>query len=138
MIGVARTGLEPEDVAAIERAAEEYLAAMRAQDWKRVTQSFAEDAVRVPPHEVPHSGRAAIEAWLVGIDELISYELERDVLAGADGLAYARGRYSITLRLDGMSDPISDEGDYLEIWRKDPDGRWRATDAIWNTRLPAR
>ncbi len=129
-------GLTPDDVAAIERAADAYVAAMNAGDWKLVAQSFAEDAVRIPPHEEPHHGRDAIEAWLGGIEELISYELTRDAIGGAEGFAYVRGRYAITLRPAGAPGPISDEGDFLEIWRREPDGVWRVAEATWNTRLP--
>jgi uncharacterized protein (TIGR02246 family) len=129
-------GLTADEVEAIEEASDAYLAAMRAGDWSRVAQSFTDDGVRVPPHEHPHQGRAALEDWLKGIDELISYELTRDALDGADGFAYIRGKYTITLRPKGAPAPISDEGDYLEVWRREPDGAWRAAVGIWNTRTP--
>lgn len=129
-------GLTPDDVVAIERAADAYVAAMNAGDWKLVARSFTEDAVRIPPHEEPHQQRDAIEAWLGGIEELIAYELTRDAIDGADGFAYVRGRYAITLRPAGVPGPISDQGDFLEIWRREPDGVWRVAEAIWNTRLP--
>ena len=130
------SGLMTDEVAAVERSADAYVAAMNAADWNLVSQSFAEDAVRVPPHEEPHRGRDAIEAWLGGIEELISYELTRDAIDGADGFAYVRGRYAITLRPAGAPGPISDEGDFLEIWRREVDGVWRVAEAMWNTRLP--
>lgn len=129
-------GLKPDDVAAVERAADAYVAAMNAGDWKLVSHSFAEDAVRIPPHEEPHQGRDAIEGWLGGMEELISYELTRDAIDGADGFAYVRGRYAITLRPAGAPGPVSDQGDFFEIWRREPDGVWRVAEAIWNTRLP--
>ena len=128
--------LTAEEVAAVEAAADAYLAAMRAGDWALVARSFADDAVRIPPHEEPHRGRDAIEAWLGGIEELSSYELTRDRIEGADGLAYVRGRYAITLRPVGAPGPVSDEGDFLEVWRREPDGAWRVAEAIWNTRQP--
>lgn len=124
------------DVAAVEGAADTYVAAMNAEDWPLVAQSFTEDAVRVPPHEEPHRGREAIAAWLGGIEELTSYELTRDKIDGADGFAYVRGSYTITLRPRGAPGPISDEGDFLEVWRREPDGAWRVAEAIWNTRVP--
>jgi uncharacterized protein (TIGR02246 family) len=130
------SGLTTDHVAGVERAADAYVAAMNAADWKHVAQSFAEDAVRIPPHEEPHQGRAAIEAWLGGIEELVSYELTRDAIDGGDGFAYVRGRYAITLRPAGAPGPISDEGDFLEIWRRELDGVWRVVEAMWNTRLP--
>ncbi|HEY4237462.1 MAG TPA: nuclear transport factor 2 family protein [Gaiellaceae bacterium] len=128
--------LGPDDRAAIERAADAYVAAMNAADWERVARSFSEEAVRMPPSEEPHQGRQAIENWLRGIEELGSYELVRDQIDGADGLAYVRGRYAITLRPVGAPAPISDEGDFLEIWRKGSDGAWNIAEAMWNTRLP--
>ena len=128
--------LSADDRAAIEQAADAYVAAMNAADWGRVAASFSEDAVRIPPNEEPHHGREAIEKWLGGIEELDSYELERDQIDGADGVAYVRGRYAITLRPVGAPAPISDEGDFLEVWRRGPDGAWSIAEAMWNTRLP--
>ena len=130
------TSLSAGDRAAIEQAADAYVAAMNAADWGRVAGSFSEEAVRIPPNEEPHQGRQAIESWLRGIEELSSYELVRDQIDGADGMAYVRGRYAITLRPVGAPAPISDEGDFLEIWRKGSDGTWSIAEAVWNTRLP--
>ena len=129
-------GLTHDEVAALEAAADAYVAAMNAEDWARVARAFTEDAVRIPSHEEPHQGRAAIEAWLGGIDELISYELTRDAVEGADGFAYVRGRYAITLRPVDAPGPISDDGDFLEVWRKEGDGTSRVAEAMWNTRAP--
>ena len=129
-------GLSADERAGVERAADAYLAAMNAADWARVAQSFSEDGVRIPPNEEPHEGREAIESWLAGIEELTSYELTRDMVDGADGIAYVRGRYAITLRPVGAPAPVSDQGDFLEVWRKESDGAWRIIEAIWNTRLP--
>lgn len=109
---------------------------MNAADWELVARSFSEEAVRIPPNEEPHQGRQAIESWLRGIEELSSYELVKDRIDGADDIAFVRGRYAITLRPRGAPAPISDEGDFLEIWRKGSDGMWSITEAMWNTRLP--
>jgi uncharacterized protein (TIGR02246 family) len=128
--------LSEEDRAAIEQAADAYVAAMRDADWARVARSFSDDAVRIPPNEEPHQGREAIENWLQGIEELGNYELVREQIDGGDGIAYVRGTYAITLRPVGAPGPISDEGDFLEIWRKGHDGAWSIAEAMWNTRRP--
>jgi ketosteroid isomerase-like protein len=128
--------LSAEDRAAVEAAADAYVAAMKAADWGRVARSFLEDAVRIPPNEEPHHGREAIEQWLGGIEEIGNYELVRDQIDGADGMAYVRGRYAITLRPVGAPAPIADEGDFLEIWRRGREGAWSIAEAMWNTRLP--
>lgn len=129
--------LSPVDHAVLEQAADAYVTAMNAAEWESVAACFSEGAVRIPPNEEPHQGRAAIEQWLGGIEELSNYELTRDRIDGAGGIAYIRGRYTITLRPVGVPAPISDEGDFLEVWRKEPDGAWRIVEAMWNTRLPA-
>ena len=128
--------LSADDRSAIVEASDAYVAAMRDADWERVARSFSEDAVRIPPHEEPHQGRAAIALWLKGIEELSRYDLDRDQIDGADGIAYIRGRYAITLRPVGAPGPISDEGDFLELWRRAADGTWTIAEAMWNTRLP--
>jgi uncharacterized protein (TIGR02246 family) len=128
--------LTPQERSAVEQAADDYLAAMQAADWTRVAQSFSADGVRIPPNEDPHQGHEAIEEWLGGIEELTSYDLTRDRIDGADGIAYVRGRYDITLRPQGAPAPLSDQGDFLEIWREESDGEWRIIEAMWNTRLP--
>jgi len=102
--------LSADDRAGIEQAADAYVAAMNAADWQRVAQSFSEDAVRIPPNEEPHQGRDAIERWLIGIEELGTYELKRDRIEGGDGIAYVRGRYDITLRPVGSPVSLSDQG----------------------------
>jgi ketosteroid isomerase-like protein len=131
------SGLSADERASVEQASDAYIAAMNAADWAKVPQSFSDDAVRIPPNEEPHGGREAIERWLGGIEELTSYELTRDRIDGADGIAYVRGRYDVTLRPLGAPAPLSDHGDFLEIWRKEHDGVWRIVEAMWNTRLPA-
>ena len=111
---------------------------MNAEDWTGVAGSFTDDAVRIPPHEEPHRGRAAIEGWLRGIEELVSYELTRDALDGAEGLSVraAAATRSRCALCGAHRRTISDSGDFLEVWRREPDGAWRVADAIWNTRTP--
>ena len=77
------SGLSADDRAAIELAAEAYVAAMNAADWRRVARSFSDGGVRIPPNEEPHQGREEIERWLGGIEQLSSYELIRDRIDGA-------------------------------------------------------
>jgi ketosteroid isomerase-like protein len=68
---------------------------------------------------------------------LITYELTRDALEGDGDFACVRGRYAITLLPVEASGPISDRGNYLEVWRREQDGAWRVAEAIWNTSLPS-
>ena len=53
-----------DEIAAIRAAAEqEVVEAMLAGDWERFAATFTEDAVRLPPDDPLHRGRAAIKQW---------------------------------------------------------------------------
>ena len=128
--------LTSEEVAAVESAADAYVAAMKAGDWARDAQSFNGGRRTHPAARGAPPGARRNRSLARGIEELVSYELTRDAVDGGDGFAYVRGRYAITLRPSGAPAPISDEGDFLEVWRKEPDAPWRVAEAIWNTRTP--
>jgi ketosteroid isomerase-like protein len=55
---------------------------------------------------------------------------------GRDGLAYARGPYSITITMPTNPEPVSDRGKSLAILRKQEDGSWVIMIACWNSDLP--
>jgi hypothetical protein len=82
------------------------------------------------------AARRSSDGW-GEIEELSRYELIRDKdRRRRDGIAYVRGRYAITLRPVGAPAPLSDQGDFLEIWRRESVGAWRIVEAMWNMRLP--
>jgi len=124
-----------EDVAAISDANQAFVQAYLAGDWTAAVAVLTEDAVWMPPNQSVREGRAAIQEWLSPLTvtdfEVTSYEM-----GGYGGFAYRRGRYSITLTVDGTEGSISDTGKYIEIWQKEPDGSWLIDQAIWNSDLP--
>ena len=65
------------------------------------------------------------------------YQPRRDAveIVGKGDLAFARGTYSFTIVPEGAT-PITDRGNYVEIWRKGADGVWRISRDIFNSELP--
>jgi hypothetical protein len=56
-------------------------------------------------------------------------------IQGQGDLAYDRGTYSMTVTPPGLA-PIEDHGKYLSIWRKQADGSWKITHAMFNSDPP--
>lgn len=130
------TDLSRDDVSAIRSASERYVEAMRENDWAEVAGFFTVDAIRMPPNQPMHQGREAIEQWFSQVAQVSEYRITLEDIQGAAGFAYVRVRYTIELTPQGMSRSISDTGKALEIWKKDSDGVWRMTSAIWNSDIP--
>jgi len=132
--------LSEDDVAAINDLAERQMVeAFLAKDWAAFATLFTEDAVRMPPNELLHQGRAAIEAWASANWGPLTYtEMSQEALEieGRGDLAYVRGTYSVTVGAPGAPEPITNVGKMLAILRKQPDGSWLVSQAIYNADAP--
>ena len=132
--------LSEQDIAAIRDLGErEVVDALLAEDWDRFAATFTEDAVRMPPNEPLHQGREAIREWAeTNWGPLMLAEFTQTMLSidGRGDLAYVRGSYSATSEVPGLDEPVSDVGKVVAIMRKQEDGRWLVSVAIYNSDLP--
>ncbi len=133
--------LSDEDVAAIRSCAEqEVVQATLAKDWNRFAAGFTKDAVRMPPNEPLHRGRTVIREWAEANWGPITYTEFTMKVQDVDGrgdLAYAWGPYSATVEVPGLAEPVKDIGKYLVILRKQEDGRWLVSVAMFNSDSPS-
>jgi len=137
-ISIAEAGsLSEKEVAAIKSVTEPYTTAMIANDWAAVAAFYTEDAVRMPPNELLQTGRAAIQADLESLPgKVTDFSLKVMEVDGHEGMAYVRGSFSITHLMEGVPDPVSDTGKWLNISRKQADGSWLIAISIWNSDEP--
>ena len=128
------------DMAAIRATDSAFARAAGAGDAAAVAAMYLADARLMPPNRRPIEGREAIQKFWGGL--LGGYQLRFDVAAeeieGRGDLAYARGRYT----LDGTpkakdAAPLHDEGKFLEVLRRQPDGTWRYAVDMYSSDLPA-
>jgi uncharacterized protein (TIGR02246 family) len=117
-----------------------YLAAMKANDADALGRLLTETALFMPPNESNLVGKKAIVAWMDGVSKQarttdVSVS-GREVMVSGD-LATERGSFVWKLQQPGGA-VIEDHGNYLAIWRKQPDGSWKAVNNIWNSTLPAK
>lgn len=136
----APTGLSETDKTAIQKVFDEAVKLGNAptKDWGAYVRAYyAEDAVVLPPNGPAVQGWALMESWFAAFPPMSDFRPLIIELEGRGDLAYVRGTYSMMLTLPGATEPISDTGKYIEIWRKRADGSWRVIRDIFNTDLPA-
>jgi uncharacterized protein (TIGR02246 family) len=129
--------LTAEDVAAINDLRDRWAAAARANDVAAALALYTEDAVEMPPTARQLEGRAGIQARLEqAFSAVAALTLQSVETAGRDGLAYDRGPYSLTVRVEGQPQPVTETGKFIAILTKQPDGTWRIHRLIWNSDAP--
>ena len=56
-------------------------------------------------------------------------------LVVSGNIAYEVGRYSVVVEPEDQA-AVNDNGKYLVIWERQPDGDWLMSEDIWNSDLP--
>ncbi|HSJ65278.1 MAG TPA: nuclear transport factor 2 family protein [Gemmatimonadaceae bacterium] len=127
---------DPSNVrAAIDRINSRLCELYAAGDSDGIASKFAEDCWQLPPHADPLIGREALRTFWEQAFQWGSWRftLESQDLAVADRIAVERGKYTLRFAAGSASPPtvpsFEDHGNYVVMWRLDPDGRWRA---VWD------
>lgn len=133
----ARTGLSQADVEGINASTRAAVKAALAKDFGAWAAIFAEDGVLNPPNQPAVKGRAAIRAWMEKFPPLTDFRLENAKVEGRDDLAYVLGTYTLTIVPPGAPGPVNDAGKFVEIRRRQADGRWLVAVDMFSSDLPA-
>ncbi len=131
----AARNLSDADVTAIRQASATYVRTALAKDADGWMALFAEDAVYMPPNHERLETRQALSDYFAAFPPTTSLVVTPVEIFGREDLAFARGTYSFTIVPEGAA-PVTDSGDYVEIWRKGPDGMWRLFRDIYNSERP--
>lgn len=140
-------GSEPESTAgtdtagvrqAIEQVDVQWEQAANRGDAAGVAALYTDDAYFLSPNADIIQGRDAIRNAVQGlIDAKLSNVDFTSVSVGVNGdLAYEVGRYKLSLHPAGTPQPVTDEGKYLIILKKQADGAWKIIADIFNTSQP--
>src|SRR5215469_373447 len=128
------------DVAKIIHALDEgFMRNLATGDVKQLAANFyAEDAQFLPANHPAIIGRPAIQQALealiaAGLHKLV---LRTDKIEVVGDFAYGIGKHQMTIKTAAGAE-IHDEGKYLVVYRRQPDGQWRAVADIFNSDLPA-
>ena len=101
---------------------------------------MADDVVLMPPNEAVLKGKPAVRAWY---DRLLAQLrtsnltiTDREVLIGGEW-ATELAAFEWTLVPIAGGPAVIDRGSYVQVWHREPDGRWLFSRELWNSATPA-
>jgi ketosteroid isomerase-like protein len=126
--------LSDADKAAITKSATEINQAFNStKDFKAYVNSYyAEDATILYPNSDAVKGREAIIAAMSAFGSDLNVTPTILDINGKDDLAYVVG----TVNMVTNAGVEIDHGKYVEIWKKQADGRWQVIYDIFNSSVP--
>ena len=124
-----------QDAGAIRAQIDALVSTAIAADWDAWGNTLSSDVIFFPPNQAPLVGHGAVLAWARAFPEITSFTAPPDEVSGTGDLAYAHGTYSYTVTLPDGS-PLTEQGTYVNIFRRQPDGSWRYTHNIWHSNSP--
>jgi uncharacterized protein (TIGR02246 family) len=110
-----------------------------AKDLDKTVSYYSDDAIVMPPNVPIATTKEAIrKAWKDIFDVTVngSWKATNVKVAKSGDMAYVSGTYEFTSN-DPIGKQVSDRGKYLEVWKKQADGKWKCQADIWNSDLPA-
>lgn len=131
--------LSAADQAAIRAADTAFSTAAGAGDAAGLAAMYLPDASLMPPNAATVRGREGIRKFWGGLIDAyrVNITLNAEEVEGRGDLAYSRGRYTLDLapKVQGPA-PAHDEGKFLVIFRRQPDGIWRLAVDMYSSDLP--
>jgi uncharacterized protein (TIGR02246 family) len=128
------------DASAIQALDEQWSATAARNDLEGTVAFYADDAVLLPPNAQIATDRKSIrESWagLLGPNTAVSWKVSKVEVAKSGELGYLYGTYSLSIQDPKGGPPIRDTGKLVEIWKKQPDGKWKCIVDTYNSDLPA-
>ena len=132
--------LPADEKSAIEQALRDldaqWSAAAQTKDLEKTIAFYSEDAIVLPTNAPAATTKEAIRnTWkelLASPGLAISWRTTKVEVARSGDIAYTTGTYELTM--NGPSgNLVPDHGKYVEVWKKQADGKWKVAVDIWNS-----
>jgi len=130
--------LSDADKTAIRAMADSFVAYVRANRDSAAASLFTEHAVWMPANREIVEGRPAILASFEATRGLENFALTSIDIDGRGDLAYVRGTYAFAIPTADGKSAVGDRGKFLEIRRRQVDGKWLVAAEIFNSDQPAK
>ena len=94
----------------------------------------------LPPNAPIAADQKSIrESWagLLGPNTALSWKVSKVDVAKSGDLGYVHGTYSLAITDPKGGAPVHDTGKFVEIWKKQVDGKWKCIVDTYNSDLPA-
>ena len=126
------------DVEAIKRVNVDLINAFNAGDVSAAVALVMDDAADLPQNHSAVVGKEAIRSFVQSdfsqftmnfADEIVEVELAGD-------LAVVWSNYAVTLTPKDGGEPVENNGKWLKVLKRQPDGSWKFSRNIWNSDNP--
>jgi uncharacterized protein (TIGR02246 family) len=124
------------DQAAIQATDEQWSAAASKGDLEGTLSFYSDDAVVLPGNgPIAKDKKSIREIWagMMAPELSVSWKTSNVEVAKSGELGYAYGGYQITTKNGAAG---ADTGKFLEVFKKQADGKWKCTVDIYNSDLP--
>jgi ketosteroid isomerase-like protein len=115
-------------VDALRAADAAWLKAYRAKDLEKAAPFFDERGCMLVPNSPALTGKAAIAKFIAKSFAIRNYKIAwhptRAEVARSGELGYTSGTYRMSFKNESGK-TVSDNGKYLMVWKKQPDGAWK-------------
>ena len=131
--------LTDQDRVAIQNAHDEFermITAEKPDPVALVKMYYADNARFRPPNMPAADGQAAIIQDFKTMGQARTFKTGPLTIEGRGGTAYVEATWEGTFVPPGGSKPVAAKGKLIEVWQKQPDGRWKASRDIWNRDTP--
>jgi ketosteroid isomerase-like protein len=122
------------------RALDEQWSATAAKgDLEGTLAFYSADAVLLPPNAPIAADQKSIrESWagLLVPGTIVSWKVSRVEVAKSGELGYLYGTYRLAIKDPKGGPTVNDTGKILEIWKKQPDGKWKCIVDTYNSDIP--
>ncbi|MFZ0522975.1 MAG: DUF4440 domain-containing protein [Candidatus Acidiferrales bacterium] len=126
------------DEAAIKNADTQWAKTAASKDVDATIAFYSDDASLLPPNAPMASDKASIRAAWAGMlapGTSLSWQATKVEAARSGDLGYVMGTYQLESK-DVAGKEEADRGKFVEIWKKQADGSWKAAVDIFNSDLP--
>lgn len=124
------------DEAALRAGDEQWSATASKHDLDGTVAFYADDAVLLPPNgPIAKDAKSIRENWapMVAPDSSISWKVAKAEASKSGDLGYVYGSYQLSMKSPA---PVTDTGKFVEIWKKQADGKWKCIVDTFNSDLP--
>ena len=122
--------------AGVDDASDRLMTALRTNASDALLALMTDDVVMMPPNEPILRGKGAVRAWYDGfVSQLRTTSLtlaDREVFIGGEWAAEVAS-FEWTLVPVAGGEEIVDRGSYIQLWRREADGRWLFSREVWNS-----
>jgi len=143
MTACSRTGPSSQnaDLAAVRSVEAAWVQDIATKDVDKFTSYYADDASVLLPNEMMITGKDNIKAaWkpvLADPNFALTFHSTRGEASKSGDFVYVIGTYSMTTSSPRNQSPVTDQGKYLTVFKKQADGGWKVVADMINSDMPA-